>query len=51
MNCCAGMFTKSVPSKVTLKVKGGMAVDPDSGLQEEAHVYKKNEDVYNAILS
>ena len=25
------MFTKSMPSQVKMKVKGGAAVDPDSG--------------------
>lgn len=36
------IYTKSVPSKVTLKLKGGLAVDPDSGLDEVAHVYKRD---------
>jgi len=26
------MFTKSVPSKMKMTVKGGAAVDPDSGI-------------------
>lgn len=43
-------FTKSVPSKVTLKVKGGTAVDPDSELEDVAHVYKKGSDVYSTVL-
>lgn len=43
-------FTKSVPSKVTVKVKGGTAVDPDSELEDVAHVYKKGSDIYSAVL-
>ena len=46
----SGRFTKSVPSKVTLKVKGGTAVDPDSELEDVAHVYKKGSDVYSTVL-
>lgn len=44
------IFTKSVPSKVTLQLKGGIAVDPDSGLVDKAHVYQDGKDVYNTIL-
>lgn len=33
-------FTKSIPEKQKIKLKGGAAVDPDSGLQDEAHVYE-----------
>uniref|UniRef100_A0A1B6DFG5 Poly [ADP-ribose] polymerase n=1 Tax=Clastoptera arizonana TaxID=38151 RepID=A0A1B6DFG5_9HEMI len=43
-------FTKSVPTKVTLKVKGGSAVDPDSGLEDVAHVYKEGNDLYSTVL-
>jgi poly [ADP-ribose] polymerase len=46
-----GMFTKSMPSKVKLQLKGGVAVDPDSKLGDVAHVYKKKDDIYNAVLS
>ncbi|XP_058823403.1 poly [ADP-ribose] polymerase [Topomyia yanbarensis] len=45
------IYTKSVPSKVTLKLKGGLAVDPDSGLDDEAHVYKDGKQVYNCVLN
>lgn len=31
-------YVKSVPDKLTLKLKDGGAVDPDSGLSESAHV-------------
>ncbi|PNF21175.1 Poly [ADP-ribose] polymerase [Cryptotermes secundus] len=44
------MFTKSMPSKVKLKLKGGAAVDPDTKLEDVAHVYKKKDDIYNAVL-
>jgi len=44
------MFTKSVPSKVKLQLKGGVAVDPDSKLVDVAHVYKSKHDIYNAVL-
>uniref|UniRef100_A0A2Z5U1X2 Poly [ADP-ribose] polymerase n=1 Tax=Reticulitermes speratus TaxID=60591 RepID=A0A2Z5U1X2_9NEOP len=44
------MFTKSVPSKVKLQLKGGAAVDPDSDLADIAHVYRKKHDIYNAVL-
>ncbi|KAK7863506.1 hypothetical protein R5R35_009060 [Gryllus longicercus] len=44
------MFTKSVPSKVKLRLKGGNAVDPDTGLENIAHVYQKDKDIYNVVL-
>lgn len=46
------IYTKSMPSKLTLKLKGGLAVDPDSGLAEVAHVYKvKDGTIYNCVLN
>lgn len=45
------IYTKSVPSKVTLKLKGGLAVDPDSGLGEVAHVYKRDKVIFNCVLN
>jgi poly [ADP-ribose] polymerase len=39
-----------MPAKVKLKVKGGAAVDPDSKLEDVAHVYKRKDDIYNAVL-
>lgn len=48
--CYSGMFTKSVPSTMKVKVKGGAAVDPDSKLDDIAHVYKKKNDLYTAVL-
>ncbi|XP_064601493.1 LOW QUALITY PROTEIN: poly [ADP-ribose] polymerase 1-like [Liolophura sinensis] len=44
------MFTKSVPDKLKMMVKGGAAVDPDSGLAETAHVINEKGVVYNAVL-
>ncbi|XP_039295821.1 poly [ADP-ribose] polymerase [Nilaparvata lugens] len=44
------MYSKSGSSKVKLKVQGGTAVDPDSGLQDEAHVYKSGGDIYSVVL-
>ncbi|KAM8703187.1 hypothetical protein ACLKA7_007896 [Drosophila subpalustris] len=43
-------YTKSVPKSVTLKVKNGLAVDPDSGLEDIAHVYVKGDTKYNIVL-
>ncbi|KAL4708395.1 hypothetical protein ACJJTC_019631 [Scirpophaga incertulas] len=34
------MYVKSSKSAVKLKIQGGTAVDPDSGLEHVAHVYK-----------
>lgn len=45
------IYTKSVPSKMTLKLRGGLAVDPDSGLDEVAHVYKKDKEIFNCVLN
>ncbi|CAF1225824.1 unnamed protein product [Rotaria sp. Silwood1] len=43
---------KSVPDKVQLKLKDGIAVDPDSGLEDTCHVLKDTEtgDIYTAVL-
>uniref|UniRef100_A0A1Y1KWX6 Poly [ADP-ribose] polymerase n=1 Tax=Photinus pyralis TaxID=7054 RepID=A0A1Y1KWX6_PHOPY len=43
------MFS-SVPGKVKMKVKGGTAVDPDSGLEDCTHVYVSGKDKYAAVL-
>ena len=34
-----------------VRLKGGAAVDPDSGLEDDAHVYQANGDFLNAVLS
>ncbi|XP_075170486.1 poly [ADP-ribose] polymerase-like, partial [Haematobia irritans] len=45
------IYTKSVPKSMTLKIKDGLAVDPDSGLENVAHVYvSRNKDNYNVVL-
>ncbi|XP_034111953.2 poly [ADP-ribose] polymerase [Drosophila nasuta] len=44
------IYTKSVPKSMTLKVKNGLAVDPDSGLEDIAHVYVKGKNKYNIVL-
>lgn len=44
------MYEKSVPTSVKLTLKGGIAVEPQSGLEHMAHVYKHNNDVWNANL-
>ncbi|XP_061389126.1 poly [ADP-ribose] polymerase [Musca vetustissima] len=45
------IYTKSVPKSMTLKVKDGLAVDPDSGLEDVAHVYiSRNKDKFNVVL-
>ncbi|KAK3578700.1 hypothetical protein CHS0354_008557 [Potamilus streckersoni] len=43
-------FTKSVPQTVKMTVKGGAAVDPESGLAETAHVVEEKGEIYNAVL-
>ncbi|XP_042855321.1 poly [ADP-ribose] polymerase 1-like isoform X2 [Penaeus japonicus] len=43
-------FTKSMPDKQKIKLKGGAAVDPDSGLEDRAHVYKGGKKNYNCVL-
>lgn len=39
-----------MPSKVKLKLKGGVAVDPDSGLESRAHVYQEGSHKYTVVL-
>jgi poly [ADP-ribose] polymerase 1 len=45
------LYTRSVPSTMTVTLKGGLAVDPASGLELEAHVYKQGKDVFNCVLA
>lgn len=45
-----GRFEKSGASKVTVKLKGGLAVDPESGLEDIAHVYVNGKDIYSSVL-
>lgn len=44
------MYTSSMPSKVKLKLKGGGAVDPDSELENVAHVYQYGEEKFTVTL-
>lgn len=45
------IYTKSVPKSMTLKIKDGLAVDPDSGLEDVAHVYvSPKKEKYNVVL-
>ena len=44
------MFTKSVPSTMKLKVKGGAAVDPASGLENSAHVLQEKGGILSVVL-
>ncbi|XP_001947212.1 poly [ADP-ribose] polymerase [Acyrthosiphon pisum] len=44
------MYEKSVPTSVKLTLKGGIAVEPQSALEHKAHVYKQNNEVWNANL-
>ncbi|KAH8294795.1 hypothetical protein KR018_002868 [Drosophila ironensis] len=44
------IYTKSVPTSTTLKIKDGLAVDPESQLEDVAHVYTQGKDIYNVVL-
>ena len=44
---CAG---KSGGDKLKLKLKGGGVVDPDSGLEDQAHVLKSRDALYSVVL-
>ncbi|XP_021365761.1 poly [ADP-ribose] polymerase 1-like isoform X2 [Mizuhopecten yessoensis] len=44
------MYTKSVPKTMKMTVKGGAAVDPDSGLEDAAHTLEDKGNIYNAVL-
>ncbi|CAG0900849.1 unnamed protein product [Darwinula stevensoni] len=46
----SSMFTKSVPSSMKMRVKGGGVVDPESELEDVAHVLKKGGTLYAAVL-
>ncbi|XP_065202113.1 poly [ADP-ribose] polymerase [Planococcus citri] len=47
----SGKYKSNLPSKVKLKVQDGVAVDPVSGLEDVAHVYRFNKDIYTTVLS
>ncbi|XP_053163184.1 poly [ADP-ribose] polymerase 1 [Hemicordylus capensis] len=42
--------TSKSEKKMKLTVKGGAAVDPDSGLEDSAHVFEKGGKIYSATL-
>ncbi|XP_043656906.1 poly [ADP-ribose] polymerase isoform X1 [Drosophila teissieri] len=44
------IYTKSMPISRTYKVKDGLAVDPDTGLEDIAHVYVDGKNKYNIVL-
>ncbi|XP_033730954.1 poly [ADP-ribose] polymerase 1-like [Pecten maximus] len=44
------MYTKRVPKTMKMTVKGGAAVDPDSGLESSAHILEDKGNIYNAVL-
>ncbi|KAF5305635.1 hypothetical protein FQR65_LT07716 [Abscondita terminalis] len=46
----SGKMFSSAPSTIKFKVKGGTAVDPESGLEDCAHVYVSGKDKYTAVL-
>ncbi|KAL1517903.1 hypothetical protein ABEB36_001606 [Hypothenemus hampei] len=44
-------FTSTVPSKIKLTIKGGSTVDPESGLEDIAHVYRSGKnDRWTSVL-
>lgn len=45
----SGKFSKSM-STVKLKIVGGSAVDPDSGMEDLTHVYNDGKDIWTAVL-
>lgn len=45
------IYTRSVPNSIKLTVKDGLAVDPQSGLESEAHVYVDGKDKYSVVLA
>ncbi|XP_072383200.1 poly [ADP-ribose] polymerase-like [Diabrotica undecimpunctata] len=44
------IYSKSGPAKVTIKLKGGSAVDPESNLVDRAHVYEEGDTKYTVVL-
>ncbi len=39
-----------MPATQKMKLKGGAAVDPDSELEDRAHVLQEKGDIYNVVL-
>ena len=46
----ASRFLSQAPKSVKLKLKGGAYVDPDSELEDKAHVLKVGDSLYSAVL-
>lgn len=46
----SNFLKKEMPKSVKMKLKGGGFVDPDSGLQEKAHVLKVKDALYSVVL-
>ena len=46
----ASRFLSQAPKSVKLKLKGGAYVDPDSELEDKAHVLKAGDNLYSAVL-
>ena len=46
----ASRFISQAPKSVKLKLKGGAYVDPDSELEDKAHVLKSGDNLYSAVL-
>lgn len=45
------VYEKISSGKVKLKIKGGGAIDPDTNLEDVAHIYQRDKNnIYNAIL-
>ena len=41
---------KEMPKSMKMKLKGGGYVDPDSKLEDKAHVLKKKDELYSVVL-
>ncbi|XP_054835441.1 poly [ADP-ribose] polymerase 1 isoform X3 [Eublepharis macularius] len=48
--CISSQRTSKLEKKMKLTVKGGAAVDPDSGLEDSAHVFEKGGKIFSATL-
>ncbi len=42
--------SKDLPKSMKLKLKGGAYVDPESGLEHKAHVFKRKDALYSSVL-
>ncbi|XP_077299838.1 poly-(ADP-ribose) polymerase [Arctopsyche grandis] len=49
-NKSKSMYSKASSGPTHIKLKGGTAVDPDSGLENVAHVYKEHKITYSVVL-